>query len=92
MQQKTSTINHLKLTGLNLGRSLVWHGRELKAYKHFVMVIGEGKVKRAHVIITVSRHAGKSIHMILKKLDRTASNVFRPLNYQEQDFQRVFLS
>ena len=44
-----------------------------------------------HTLVSISRKAGDSIYAILDKYHRAAQDVFRPLSYEEQDYQQVFL-
>jgi hypothetical protein len=90
-RKKNSQINKLKLTGPNMARSLLSRARHLDAHKHFLLAVSEGNVPWMHTLVSVSRKAGDSIYTILEKYNRAAQNVFRPLSYEEQDYQQLFL-
>jgi len=88
---KNEQLNQLCLAGLNMARSLLTRARQITALNRFVIAVGEGKVPRMHSLVSISRKAGDSIYAILEKYDRAVRQVYRPMSYEEQDFQRVFL-
>jgi hypothetical protein len=91
VQRKNAQINTLKLAGLNMAHSLLSRSRHLEAHKRFLLAVSEGNVPRMHTLVSVSRKAGDSIYAILDKYNRAARDVFRPLSYEERDYQQVFL-
>lgn len=91
LDQKNVYINKLKLSGLNMARSLLSRARVIEAYKRFVHAVSEGNVPRIHTLVSISRKAGDSINTILEKIDKAARDAYRPLSYKEQDYQQVFL-
>lgn len=88
---KNEQLNQLRLAGLNMAQSLLTRARQITALNHFVVAVGEGKVPRMHSLVSISRKAGDSIYAILEKYDQAVHQVYRPMSYEEQDFQRVFL-
>lgn len=91
LNRKNAQLNHLKLSGLNMARSLLSHTSHLDAHKRFVMAVGKGNVKGLHRLVSVSQNAGESIYTILDKCSRAVQNVYRPKSYQEREFQQLFL-
>lgn len=91
LRRKNAQINRLKLAGLNMAKALFVRARHIDAYKRFVVAVGEGKIPRLHTLVSVSRKAGDSIYAILEKCNRAVREVYRPMSYQEQDFQQLFL-
>jgi len=91
LHQKNAQINQLKLSSLNLARSLLSRASHLDAHKRFLMAVGEGNVKGIHRLVSVSRKAGESIYTILDKCNRAVHNLYHPKSYQEQEFQQLFL-
>jgi hypothetical protein len=91
LHQKNAQINRLKLSGLNMARSLLSRASHLDAHKRFLMAVGEGNVKGIHRLVSVSRKAGESIYTILDKCSRAVQNVYHLKSYQEREFQQLFL-
>jgi hypothetical protein len=81
LNRKNAELNQLKLSGLNMARSLLSRALHLDVYKQFVMVVGEGNVKDLHRLVSVSRKAGESIYTILYKCHRAVQNVYHPKSY-----------
>ena len=91
LHQKNAQINRLKLTGLNMARSLLSRASNLDAHKCFLMAVGEGNIPGIHRLVSISRKAGESIYTILDKCSRAVRNVYHPKSYNEREFQQLFL-
>lgn len=91
LHRKIALINRLRLAGTNTAQALLSRVRELTAYKQFVVAVAEGSVARAHAVVSISLRAGDGIHTILEKFNCAARDVYRPLAYEQQDYQRLFL-
>lgn len=91
LSQKNAYINQLKLSSLNMARSLLSRASHLDAHKRFLVAVGEGNIKGIHRLVSVSRKAGESIYTILDKCSRAVQNVYHPKSYQEREFQQLFL-
>ena len=91
LHQKNAQINQLKLSGLNMARSLLSRATHLDAHKRFLMAVSDGNVKGIHRLVSISRKAGESIYTILDKCNRAVQNAYQPKSYQEQEFQQLFL-
>jgi hypothetical protein len=91
LHQKNAQINQLKLSALNMARSLLSRASHLDAHKRFLMAIGEGNVKGIHRLVAVSRKAGESIYTILDKCNRAVRDLYHPKSYEERQFQQLFL-
>jgi hypothetical protein len=88
---KNKQLNQLRLAGLNMARSLLTRACQITALNRFVIAVGEGNIPRIHSLVSISRKAGGSIYAILENYDRAVRQIYRPMSYEEQDFQSVFL-
>jgi hypothetical protein len=88
LERKNSQINDLNLAGLNMARSLLSREQHIEAHKRFLLAVSEGKVARMHTLVSISRKAGNSIYAILEKYNRAVHEIYRPLTYEERDYQQ----
>ncbi|KAE9388421.1 hypothetical protein BT96DRAFT_947614 [Gymnopus androsaceus JB14] len=88
---KPVKITRLKLQALNNERKLVVQNRELAAWKHLAMAIGQNDIPHIRALMAVEIRNGHSVYSMLEKVDHAAQHLYSPKDYQEVDFQHAFL-
>ncbi|KAH9925086.1 hypothetical protein B0H21DRAFT_700940 [Amylocystis lapponica] len=91
VHRKVAETNKLKLTGLNLGRSLVTKTAAMNNANRIIMAISQGKIPRVHIVLSVARRNGAGLSGILDKLQLASVRVYQPRSYDEADFHRMAL-
>jgi hypothetical protein len=89
--RKNEQINCLKLSQLNLERSIAARARPLEAFKRFVLAVGKGDIPRLHQLVSTAHRNGSSIYAIMEKIDMATRQAYHPKGYSEKDFKRLFL-
>ena len=91
LHHKNQQINALKLTRLNLERSLLHRARSLSDFKRFVFAVSRGNIPRLHSLVATAQKRGSSINRILELINLAVQQVYKPKSYSEIDFQRQYL-
>jgi hypothetical protein len=91
LRRKNVQINSLKLSQLNLERSLAARARPLETFKQFVIAVGKGDIPRIHRLVATAQTNGSSIYSIMEKINLASRQAYHPKAYSEKEFQRLFL-
>jgi hypothetical protein len=91
LHHKTAQANKLKLSSLNMARSLLSRASHLDAHKRFLVAVGQGNINGLHRLVSTARRAGGSIYSIVEKCNLAVQGLYRPKSYQEREFQQSFL-
>ena len=91
LHRKNKQINDLKLTRLNLERSLLRRARSLSDFKRFIFAVSRSDIPRLHSLVATAQRRGSSIYRILELIDLAVQQVYKLKGYSETDFQRQFL-
>jgi hypothetical protein len=76
--RKNEQINALKLSRLNLERSLAARARPLEAFKRFVIAVGKGDIPCLHQLVSAAHKNGSSIYAIMEKIDMATRQAYHP--------------
>ncbi|KAJ6609745.1 hypothetical protein B0H10DRAFT_1812907, partial [Mycena sp. CBHHK59/15] len=91
LKLKNTQINNLKLTGLNLSRTLLVRARHLDGHSRFVLAVSKGDIPRIHSITSNHFENGGSIFSLMEKLGRAVNHAFQDQSYTLADHQRLYL-
>ncbi|KAI0042726.1 hypothetical protein FA95DRAFT_1682348 [Auriscalpium vulgare] len=91
LERKNGQINALRLRGLNAGRKLATRARHLDGQKRLIMAISSNHIPRIHVLLANAQKQRKGVFSLLELVDEAARQVYRPMSYDEADYQRAFL-
>ncbi|KAG2123473.1 hypothetical protein DEU56DRAFT_717092, partial [Suillus clintonianus] len=85
--------NDLQLKGLNSARQLVRKARTLDLMNRFKLAIAQsGGRYRLHAVVRVCVKHGDGIRTILDKMDSAHKQLFKPRDYDEEEFQLMMLN
>lgn len=91
LERKNRQINSLRLSSLNLQRSLLVRARHLEGFKRLLFAVAKEDIPRLHSLVDTMLANGSGIFAILDKIDLACRQVYNPKSYTEIDYQRLFL-
>ncbi|KAJ6575900.1 hypothetical protein B0H10DRAFT_1837435, partial [Mycena sp. CBHHK59/15] len=91
LEKKNDQINRLRLSRLDLTRTLCVRATHLEAHSRFVLAVSQGNVPRIHSIVTNCIKHGDSIFSCVEKLGRAAIGAFKDQSYSHIERQQLYL-
>ncbi|TEB26937.1 hypothetical protein FA13DRAFT_1795190 [Coprinellus micaceus] len=91
LKQKNGQIEFYRLRGLNQARKLLTAASTLSEYKHFLVAVASHKVERVDRIICLGLRHKQGIRAMLAVTLKAASGLYKPKDYQEEDYMRAIV-
>ncbi|KAI0058140.1 hypothetical protein BV25DRAFT_1862304, partial [Artomyces pyxidatus] len=91
LQQKRRQIDEMKLNALTISRKLVVRDCRIESWKRLALAISESNIPRIRSLLQVQIKNGAGVLGLLSQIDNAARRVYRPMSYDQADFQRAYL-
>lgn len=85
VRRKTSVIDALRLTRLNVARKLVGQEGIIDVHKQMLLALSTQRISRIDHVLRVGFKRGASIHSMLETIKRAANGTYHPKGYNEED-------
>jgi hypothetical protein len=91
LKRKTTSMNLLKLSTLNIRRTLSLRNRHIDMWKRFAVAVGREDIPRIRSLMAAELRRGSSVFSIVEKVEQAARRAYTPRGYTEAEFQLGFL-
>lgn len=91
LDDKNEQIVTLRHRGLNAGRAIAVRNKRLNGWNRLAVAISESNVARIQIIFRVELRNGAGIFGLLNKVVSASSSNYRPLSYEESNYQQAYL-
>lgn len=79
---------HYRLSALNQARKVARKARALADHKRFLTAVASKRVERVDRIIRLGLRHGRGIRSLLDQCVKAAGGLYKPKDYQEEDYMR----